>query len=202
MTSKSLSTAGNNTTGSADRDAVVDAINQMFAEFQLVYHNQFSKAFPTEEKLGYAKKLWYSNLRQFQPAQILAATHRAIRESEYLPTVRGILKYCAETIGLPDSHTAYVEACQAASPKAGHDWSHPAVYHAGQQTGWQFLASQSEHSAYPVFRQHYQRLCQQVMDGQELPAPQAPALPQESRTPLSRDEQRQRLQQLRRELDI
>ena len=76
----------------ADMDAM-DAIDQMFAEFQLVYNNQFHKAFPTTDKLDYAKRLWYSFLKEHAAGQILDAAHHAIQESEFLPTVHGVLKY-------------------------------------------------------------------------------------------------------------
>lgn len=72
----------------------VNAINQMFAEFELVYHNQYHKAFNSKEKEDWAKKLWYSNLKEYSAQQILDAAHRAIKESDYLPTVHGVLKYC------------------------------------------------------------------------------------------------------------
>lgn len=80
--------------GSAADPAVVSAISQMFAEFELVYHNQYHKAFNSKEKEDWAKKLWYSNLKEFSAQQILDAAHRAIKESDYLPTVHGVLKYC------------------------------------------------------------------------------------------------------------
>jgi len=66
----------------------------MFAEFELVYHNQYHKAFNSKEKEDWAKKLWYNNLKEFSAQQILDAAHRAIRESDYLPAVHGVLKYC------------------------------------------------------------------------------------------------------------
>jgi len=72
---------------------VVGAINQMFAEFELVYHNQYNKAFNTKEKEDWAKKLWYSNLKDYSAAQILDAAHKAIKESDFLPTVHGVIKF-------------------------------------------------------------------------------------------------------------
>ena len=95
-----------------DKAAVMDAIDQIFAEFDLVFHNQYGKAFPTEEKLNYAKKIWFNNLCHLSAQQILDAAHRAIRESEFLPTIKGLLKYSYESAGLPSAHDAYVEACQ------------------------------------------------------------------------------------------
>lgn len=188
-----------------DRDAVIDALNQMFAEFELVYHNQYNKAFSNPEKLSYAKKIWFSNLRHISPERIIAATHRAIRESEFLPTVKGILKYCEpdlRELGLPDSHSAYMEACRAPQPKAEYNWSHPAVYHAGRACDWFFLAGTAEHTAYPVFKRHYEDICQRVINGETLSLPAQIALPETLSKPLSPDEQRQRMQQLRDELDI
>jgi hypothetical protein len=169
-------TAGN----MPDKAQVVNAINQMFAEFELVYHNQYAKAFPSEEKLSYAKKLWFSHLAEFSAAQILNAAKRATRESEFLPTVKGILKYCQadlSTLGLPDAHSAYMEACRAPSPKAGATWSHPAVFYAGRDSDWYFLANTIEQQAFPIFRTHYANYCQRVLDGEILNAPHLPELP-------------------------
>ena len=188
-----------------DREAVVDAINQMFAEFELVYHNQYNKAFPTEEKLGYAKKLWFSNLCHIPPQRITSACHRAIRESEFLPTIKGILKYCEpdnHELGLPDSHSAYLEACRAPQPKIEYQWSHPAVYHAGRASDWFYLASTAEHTAYPVFRRHYDDICQRVKSGETLTIPSQKAIPKTISKPLSPAEQRERMQKMRDELNI
>ncbi|WP_246864728.1 replication protein P [Spongiibacter thalassae] len=188
-----------------DKDAVIDAINRMFAEFELVYHNQYNKAFSTSEKLSYAKKLWFANLCHISPEAITAASHRAIKESEFLPTIKGILKYCEpddSALGLPDPHSAYVEACRAPSPKADHPWSHPAVYHAGKASDWYFLATNTEPKAFPVFRQHYMNLCEQVRRGVQLEPPHPEALPKPEAKPLPAEEQRRRMRELRRELDI
>jgi hypothetical protein len=54
------------------KSAMAAAIDQMFAEFELVYHNQFQKAFPNAEKLTYARRLWFSHLKDYKPEQLLA----------------------------------------------------------------------------------------------------------------------------------
>lgn len=177
----------------------------MFAEFELVYHNQYHKAFPNAEKLGYAKKLWFNNLCDVTPGRILDAAHRAIRESEYLPTIKGILKYCQPDdaeLGLPDSHSAYLEACRAPSPKADYAWSHPAVYLAGKASDWFFLANTSENYAYPVFRRHYEDFCQRQRRGEQLALPARAALPKKPSHPLDREQQKQKLREMRRKLNI
>ena len=185
-------------------DAHIDAINQLFTELELAYHNQFHKAFPGD-KTNVAKQLWLHSLLDLSPEEILRGGRRSIKESAYLPTlhtIREMSRPGLKEFGLPDVHSAYLEACRAPSPKAAYEWSHPAVYHAGRAADWYFLANNPERSAFPVFREHYQRLCQQVIDGEELTQPDTPALPQEHSTPLSLEERREKLRELRRELDL
>lgn len=128
-----------------------------------------------------------------------------IETSDYLPTLHRMITACQGDLskhGLKTPHAAYIEACQAPSPKAAYKWSHPAVYHAGKASDWYFLASSPERTAYPVFAEHYKRLCEQVINGVTLPLPDAPALPQETETPLTPEENLRRLQALRSELDL
>lgn len=185
-----------------DKEALINVINQVFAEFELVYHNQYNKAFPSQEKVSYAKKIWLSHLSDQQPRAILAAAHRVIKESEFLPTIKGILKYCNESFGLPDARSAYIEACQASSPKSEHHWSHPAVYFAGRESDWYFLASAKEQLALPVFKRNYAMICERVLAGEQLAIPLPKALPESINTPLNNQQRKQRLQTLRDELKI
>ena len=71
----------------------MDAIDQIFAEFQLLYSNQYHKAFTTTDKLVYAKRLWFSHLKDYSAKQILDAAHKATRETEFLPSVASVLKH-------------------------------------------------------------------------------------------------------------
>lgn len=177
----------------------IDAINQLFTELELAYHNQFHKAFPGD-KANVAKQLWLHNLNDLSPEEIVRGGRRSIRESAYLPTlhtIRELGKPDLASLGLPDSHSAYLEACRASSPKAEFDWSHVAVYHAGRAADWYFLATNAERTAFPVFKEHYQRICNRVLEGEDLAAPSVPALPQESSTPLSLEERREKLRELR-----
>lgn len=189
-----------------DKHAVIDAVNRIFAEFELVYHNQYVKAFPTVEKLQYAKKLWLSNLAHLPAEQIIAAAHRAIKESEYLPTIRGLLKYCENELdlyGLPDARAAYVEACMAPAPQDQAQWSHPAVYFAGKASDWFFLANNAEKIAFPVFERNYQLLCQRVRQGEQLHLPVTQALPERVEAePLSAEQQQAHLARLRNTLHL
>ena len=187
-------------------EGVMDSLDQMFAEFEVVYHNQYTKAFPTAEKLMYAKKLWFSNLREYTPESIIAAAHKAIKASEFLPTIRGILKFLETSglneHGLPDVHSAYIEACRAPSPKADQRWSHPAVYHAGKASDWFFLASSAERAAFPVFERNYNILCERINKGEELELPLAQALPEHIETRLSKEEHLKEMKKMRKETGI
>lgn len=189
----------------AATDGHIDALNEAFALFRINYHNQYYKAYSDTQVLNQIKKLWLDSLTQFEPDTIRRGARKVIEESEFLPTLNRMMRACQgdpEAFGLPDAHSAYVEACRAASPKAAQRWSHPAVYHAGLASDWFFLASSAEKLAFPVYERHYLRLCEKVMNGTELPLPQAPALPETTETPLSSDENHQRLEALRRELDL
>jgi hypothetical protein len=181
----------------------MDVVDRLFAEFELVFHNQYNKAFPTPEKLHYAKKLWFDYLRDYSPAALLDAGRHAVQESEFLPSIATLLKYCGGTgQGLPDPHSAYREACMASSPKADYDWSHLAVYYAGKTSGWHMLASQRENQAFPLFARHYRQLCERVAKGEQLVNPATRKLAKTVATPLGRDENREKLKQLRRDTGI
>ncbi|HSX51552.1 MAG TPA: replication protein P [Cellvibrio sp.] len=186
-------------------DGHIDAINQVFALFRVNYHNQYYSAFKDNELLNQARRLWLNSLAQFAPETILRGARKVIEESEYLPTLHRMIRACQgepEKFGLVDAHQAYVEACRAPSPKAAYAWSHAAVYHAGCASDWYFLASSSEKVAFPVFERHYLKLCERVMNGATLPAPNVPVLPATIETPLSKEENVKRMEELRKQLGL
>lgn len=185
--------------------AHIDAITQVFALFRINYHNQYYSAFNDIELLRQAQRLWLNSLVQFTPETILRGAKKVIEDSDYLPTLNRMIRACQgspEEFGLPDAHKAYVEACQASSPKSAYAWSHPAVYHAGCASDWYFLASNSERNAFPIFERHYLKLCARVINGETLPTPNLPALPETLETPLTREENLKRMEDLRKQLDI
>jgi hypothetical protein len=189
----------------AASEAHIEAINQVFALFRLNYHNQYYAAYPDAEQLKQIKKLWLDGLAEFPVEQILKGAKHAIESSEYLPTLNRMLECCHQGLGefgLPTAHDAYVEACQARSPKSAQAWSHPAVYLAGRDTGWFFLANNEERVAFPRFREHFQRLVAAVMRGETLEIPAPEALEQHKGEPLSAAEQLTELAKLRAETGL
>lgn len=183
----------------------VDAINQVFAELALAYHNQFHKAFAGEGALVLAKKYWHGVLVEYSPEVILRAVRHVVRSSEYLPTLAAIVQACEsahDLFGLPTSQAAYVEACCAPEPKAQYAWSHPAVFLAAQQTGWHALASETQAQIFPLFDYNYSQFCHRVMTGEQLQLPIQPALPESVAAPLSAEDNLKRLAALRKQFDI
>ncbi len=190
--------------GKGGRDHV-DAINQLFAELQLAYHNQFHKAYAQEGSLNLAKKYWLTCLGDFTPEVILRATRQVVKSQEYLPTVAAVVAACENALplfGLPLAHAAYVEACCAPEPKAQYHWSHPAVYRAAQATSWFALSTEPQSVIFPVFEYNYHQLCQRVLRGEVLDMQVPVALPQTIPQPLSPEQNKARMQDLRKKFQL
>ena len=189
----------------ASHEARIEAINQIFALFRLNYHNQYYAAYPDAEQLRQIKKLWLEALADYPIEQVLKGAKHAIEHSEYLPTLNRMLESCQQglaDLGLPRPHDAYAEACGARSPRAAQHWSHPAVYLAGRDSGWFFLANNTERASWPVFREHYQAYCTRVLRGEQLAVPAPEKLEHQPGAPLSRDQQLAQLQKLKEQMGI
>lgn len=173
MQKTSLTEAGQTDSKPQSSTELIDAINQVFGLFRINFHNQYYKAFPDADTLNPVKKLWLESLQSFSPSVILKAAKSIIESTEYLPTLNRMIRTCDQLIegSAPDPHAAYVEACRAPSPKNAYKWSHPAVYHAGQRSDWYFLSSTSEAVAFPIFKNHYNRLIDEIRSGAHLSMP-------------------------------
>lgn len=182
-----------------------ETINQVFGLFRINYHNQYHSAFNNEEVVSQAKRLWLDGLERFDNETILHGAKRVLQTSDYLPTLNKMIRCCEgdpEQHGLLTTYAAYQEACSAPSPKAEVSWSHPAVYLAGKEAGWFMLSSNTEKTALPIFKQCYEKYCEQVLAGKVLSMPEIKALPEDIGEPLSKEENKKRLDALRAELDI
>jgi hypothetical protein len=200
--SNSSSNSSSSNSGYNGHDQI-DAINQVFAELELAYHNQYHKAYAEEGSIRLAKKYWLECLANFSPQLILQATRTVVTSQQYLPSVATIVQACEESMsqyGLPASHDAYVEACCAEHPKSEQNWSHPAVYLAGKATGWFELSNKTEAQIYSLFETNYRRLCQQVIRGEELVIEKQEALPDHLSRKLSQEENKSRMDELRKQL--
>lgn len=184
---------------------LIDSINQIFALFQVNYHNQYYAAFGDNTKSeNLAKKLWLSKLSDFGPEVILAAAEKIIAESEYLPTLHKMLNACRSAgmpSNLPNPRRAYEEACNKPSPKAEQKWSHPAVYLSARDCGWHMLANEIESKALPAFTQIYNGYCDRVVAGEEFIVEPPQALPESPQVLASKKHNRQQLDQLKQLLN-
>jgi hypothetical protein len=186
-------------------EAHVEVLNQVFALFRLNYHNQYYAAFPDATQLNQIKKLWLESLSDYPVEHILKGAKHAIEHSEYLPTLNRMLECCQQglaELGLPPAHEAYLEACRAATPRSAQEWSHPAVYLAGRDSDWFFLANNTERTTWPVFKEHYQRYCARVLRGESLEMPASGSIEHQTPEPLSSEEQLAELAKLRGETGL
>jgi len=119
-----------------------------------------------------AFKTWCKVVGDLQPSQIQVGFIALCEDKpKYIPDALQFRDYCLGTSNLPTAHDAYIEACMAASPKDQQEYSHPAVYHAGRQAGWGYLASNIESVAFPRFRGIYEELLKRVAKGEQLEMP-------------------------------
>ena len=201
----SATQAGQTERASADREALVEAINQVFALFRLNYANQFYAAWPDAGELNQVKRLWLDALKDYPPEMILRGARYAIEHSEYLPNLSRMHDSCQQSLsemGVPTARDAYLEACNAPSPKAAYAWSHPAVFHAGAATDWYFLANNPESMTWPVFRERYLEVVLRATQGENLTLPAPAAEPETPEEPLSLEERKAALAALREETGL
>lgn len=186
-------------------EAHIETINQVFALFRLNFHNQYYAAYPNAEQLKQIKKLWLDSLADYPAEQILKGAKHAIENSEYLPTLHRMHECCQQglaELGLPMARDAYLEACKAPAPRSAQPWSHPAVYLAGRDSDWFFLANNEERISWPVYRDHYTRYCTRALRGETLEIPTPEALEKRPHEPLTAEAQLKELRLLREKSGI
>ena len=184
---------------------LIDAITQIFALFRVNYHNQYYSAFNDIALLNQAKRLWLGSLHQYPVECLLKAARQIIEQSEYLPTLHKMIEACDQQdsgFGLPSARKAYMEACLASHPKANYAWSHPAVYHAGSETGWYDLENQPEYVSWPNFKRNYEIFRHRAMQGDAMEIEATVAIAEPEKSSLSKSERQQELKNLRDKLDL
>ncbi len=171
----------------------------------MAYHNQYRKAFPDLDSVIVAKKYWLTCLTQFSPEQIVRAARKTVTSQEYLPSVSTVIKACESALslhGLPESRMAYLEACQAPTPKAQYAWTHPAVYYAAKASDWFILENATEAKSFAIFEYHYRLFCERVIRGESLEIEIPVAIEQSPPAPLGNKQNKKRMKKLRQELGI
>jgi len=185
--------------------ATIQSINGIFELLSTNYGNQFYAAFPSTEQSSTAKRLWAKHLNKYPKAVLMAVADEIVGKETFLPSLAKFKEYCDHAyslFGLPDVHSAYVEACRATTPKKDYNWSHLAVYYAGLATDWFFISSAVESAVLPVFKRNYEMICDRVIKGEELDAPIHKALPADVSVPLDKKANLAALKKLRESMDL
>jgi hypothetical protein len=188
-----------------EKTQLVEAINECFELLRINYQHLYFSAYSEIDAVNAAKRLWLESVAPFSADVVRTATHELIKHSDYLPTISRVIRKCNDLSDgntLVDAHSAYKEACNAPSPKQNNSWSHPAIYYAGKKSDWYFLANNTEQRAFPIFKAHYEKICERVRNGEELMPVKQLALPETIETPLTKEDNVSRMADLRAELDI
>ena len=156
---------------SSERKSFINAIDNLFLKLELSYHYQFYKVFGTDHRLIEAKKLWAESLKKFPAECINAAVETVIQANDYLPTLTEILKACSGSMGainIPTPQEAFIEAQKSSSPRQSFPWTHPIIYWAGREVGWELINSQNNNNTFQAFSKTYMRLVQEMKAGREF----------------------------------
>jgi len=74
-------------------------------------------------------------------------------------------------MNLPHVRAAFKDAKEKPSPKEKQRYLHPIVYYAGSDTGWGMLKESMDSEIYPLFKIHYEALCERVRGGENFCMP-------------------------------
>ena len=159
-------------TSISDRKGFIEAIDNLFLKMELSYHYQFYKVFGTDDRLREAKKIWAQSLKKYSTESIDDAIENVIQSNDYLPTLTEILKACAKTSeikDIPSPQEAFIEAQKSSSPRKSYPWSHPVVYWAGREMGWDVLNnSQKNNDSFEIFTKIYRRMIGEMKNGKKF----------------------------------
>ena len=155
----------------SDRKSFIEAIDNLFLKLELSYHYQFYKVFGTDQRLTEAKKLWAESLKKYPAECINAAVENVIQSNDYLPTLTEILKACSGSMGainIPTPQEAFIEAQKSSSPRQRYPWTHPIIYWAAKEIGWELINSPNNTNTFHLFSKTYLRLIQEMKRGKKF----------------------------------
>ena len=146
----------------------------IFARFHHIYTHRFESAYADENTLNQAKREWALSLADTSPMLIEHALERCKKEHAWPPTIAEFLKLAQpdpESIGLPATNAAYMEAARKSNAPDEHQWSHLCVQLAALNTGYFVLRSEPEARSRPVFTKAYLALIKRLLAGETLAMP-------------------------------
>jgi hypothetical protein len=155
----------------SERKNLIEAIDNLFLKLELSYHYQFYKVFGTDHRLKEAKKLWAESLKKYPAECINAAIEIVIQSNDYLPTLTEVIKACSGSMGsinIPSPHEAFIEAQKSSPPRQSFPWTHPIIYWAGREVGWELINSTNNTNTFQVFSKTYMRLVKEMKAGKKF----------------------------------
>ena len=155
----------------SNRKSFIAAIDNLFLKLELSYHYQFYKVFGTDDKLIEAKKLWAESLKKYPSECIDSAVEIVIQSNDYLPTLTEIIKACSGSMGsinIPNPQEAFIEAQKSSSPRNSFPWTHPIIYWAGKEVGWELINSPNNTNTFQAFSKIYMRLVKELKAGKKF----------------------------------
>jgi hypothetical protein len=143
-----------------------------------------------------AYRVFERDMSDMSDAQIIKGLEKSKDFTDFFttPAFRELCRVTPVDYGIPDAKHALFEACQALS---GHEWSHPAVYHAAVSIGTFDLKSKTERELWPQWEYAYSVVCQRIMSGEQLNIEVPKALPQEIHIPANEAKVREYLGKLK-----
>ena len=147
-------------------------------------------------------KTWAGACNDLSDAEV---SHGVLRCRDFtgfftVPAFRELCRPDPEALGLPSAEMAYIEACAATTPVREFKWSHPAVYHAGADTGWFDLRNGFANRR--IFLGHYETRVRQVMAGEILEVPAVELIEEKPAPALSAEETHSRIKALKESLGL
>lgn len=147
-------------------------------------------------------KTWAGACNDLSEAEV---SHGVLRCRDFtgfftVPAFRELCRPDAEALGLLSPEMAYIEACRATYPVQRFKWSHPAVYHAGADTGWFDL--RNGYANRRIFFGHYENRVRQVMAGEVLEVPKLDMIEEKPAPPLCAKETHSRIKEMKARLGL
>ncbi|WP_369625268.1 hypothetical protein [Marinobacterium sp. BA1] len=162
-------------TASSHSPSFDSRVEYVFTAFRAAYGSRFTSARSAQELIDF-KQMWQSILKPFEIDEVKRAVQTTITTLHWPPSIIEFLENLQSAragFTLPSSDQAYHEACSHAASPSRARWTHVAIYHAGRDTGWYRLRSDSSFAVSKAFAHHYNRYVQRVMAGEVLEQPKS-----------------------------
>ena len=143
---------------SISKEDLIVFVNELFENFELAYHFNFSKVYDSQNKIDLAKRLWAKTLKNFNKFQLQMAMKNVFLNNEYLPTLNEFVKLSSQQAlseEIPSVLHAFDEASKSYDPHVSFKWTHPIIYFAGKKVGWNNFHDQQKTLVMHNFKNYY-----------------------------------------------